>query len=329
MGKRAWVLLGCVAGCTTLNPEFDGADATSSDDTWGSGTRGSTSSATNGSTSTATTTTATTTTGTTTTSAGTTTTGTSTGTTAGDDDDDDGSTGPAETSSSSAAESSAGSSSETGSDGSGSSSESSGESTTGCTPRRWYLDGDEDGFGGAFAEESCERPTSGSGPYVRRGGDCDDEDDAVHPAATEVCANEVDDDCSGAPDDALECSRCEPLDEEQLWLCEEHSWDEASPLCGRFSGRLAVTDTEAREQTVVEALEAAGVDAVWIGLSRGGAQPFRWLTGAVPQDYVNWLGPEPDPGPRLCVTLAAGDERWGWVAEPCGASRLALCERVP
>ena len=49
----------------------------------------------------------------------------------------------------------------------------------------WFLDYDGDGFGDdAFAENDCEQPTT---LYVTQGGDCDDLDPAVHPAATELC----------------------------------------------------------------------------------------------------------------------------------------------
>jgi len=71
-----------------------------------------------------------------------------------------------------------------------------------CLPTTWWLDGDGDGYGdpGTSVE-------SGSAPsgYVANGEDCDDLDEAVNPAAMEVC-NGVDDDCNGADDDGLPLS---------------------------------------------------------------------------------------------------------------------------
>lgn len=53
------------------------------------------------------------------------------------------------------------------------------------------IDGDGDGYAGIGAEaESCDHPALG--------GDCEDADAAVHPAASEVCGNGLDDDCDGA-----------------------------------------------------------------------------------------------------------------------------------
>lgn len=67
----------------------------------------------------------------------------------------------------------------------------------------WYRDRDDDGFGDAQEmEESCLRPEG----FVDNALDCDDEVDALSPAAAEVC-NGIDDNCSGIGDDGpgMEC----------------------------------------------------------------------------------------------------------------------------
>jgi len=58
----------------------------------------------------------------------------------------------------------------------------------------WYWDDDSDEFGGE-AFMACELPIGAT----HIGGDCDDDDDAVHPDASEVC-NGWDDDCDGDVD---------------------------------------------------------------------------------------------------------------------------------
>ena len=62
----------------------------------------------------------------------------------------------------------------------------------------WYPDADRDGWGDAGAAlPSCEDP---GGRFVLEGGDCDDADPAVNPAASEICGNGVDDDCDADRD---------------------------------------------------------------------------------------------------------------------------------
>ncbi|MBK7965339.1 MAG: HYR domain-containing protein [Bacteroidetes bacterium] len=62
----------------------------------------------------------------------------------------------------------------------------------------YYVDADGDGFGAGVATSSC-NPIVGS---VLVDGDCDDNNAAVNPGATEVC-NGIDDDCNGLSDDGL------------------------------------------------------------------------------------------------------------------------------
>jgi len=65
------------------------------------------------------------------------------------------------------------------------------DASTGLT---WFFDGDGDGYG-ATAVQACLQPAG----TVAVGGDCEDGDAAVNPAATEVC-NGIDDDCDGTVD---------------------------------------------------------------------------------------------------------------------------------
>jgi hypothetical protein len=65
-------------------------------------------------------------------------------------------------------------------------------------PVPWYLDSDRDGWGLDGSEVVTCAPPDGT---VGRGGDCDDGDAGVNPAAQETCSG-VDDDCDGAVDAA-------------------------------------------------------------------------------------------------------------------------------
>ncbi|HWL93178.1 MAG TPA: choice-of-anchor D domain-containing protein [Phycisphaerae bacterium] len=58
----------------------------------------------------------------------------------------------------------------------------------------WYDDDDGDGFGDPNDEEEvCNQPSG----HVDNNNDCDDTRQSVHPDATEICGNGLDDDCSG------------------------------------------------------------------------------------------------------------------------------------
>lgn len=62
----------------------------------------------------------------------------------------------------------------------------------------WYSDADGDGFGDvADPSFTCDVPTDGT----LDSSDCDDTDAAVNPDATELCGDEIDNDCNGTTDD--------------------------------------------------------------------------------------------------------------------------------
>ena len=66
----------------------------------------------------------------------------------------------------------------------------------------WFADVDEDGYGDATSTmASCTDPSTSTDIYVDNLRDCDDEDDTISPAATEVCDG-IDNDCDGVADGA-------------------------------------------------------------------------------------------------------------------------------
>lgn len=328
-----WVLLGVGlwAGCSTLNPEFDGAEGEGGStsplgttgwlepttDGGGGSTRGSATMGTTGSSSSTTTSTG----GETTESSGTTAEETSgTGGTLGSSESTE-STGSASSATDEASESTAGSSESSGSSSEGETTMES--SSTGCDADAWYLDRDEDGWGGEFVQVSCEVPSSGPGPYARQEGDCNDDDPGIYPGALEICGDEIDQDCEGGADDDPDCEACEPLTEDVL-LCDARSWDASAQLCGRFEGRLAVAASEDQEEDLGALLEDAGVEQAWIGLSRGALGDFLWADGGL-LDYENWLVPV-EGTERQCASLSLAGNVLGWLAQSCAEPLPALCE---
>lgn len=72
-----------------------------------------------------------------------------------------------------------------------------GEIDEGFTKTTWYYDGDHDGYGtNSTTILSCQQPVN----YVAQGGDCNDNNAAVNPGATEVCDN-IDNNCNGQTDE--------------------------------------------------------------------------------------------------------------------------------
>lgn len=62
----------------------------------------------------------------------------------------------------------------------------------------WYIDADDDGYGDdAVSTVACEAPTG----FVDEAGDCDDDDEGVHPGVDERC-DDRDEDCDGVADDS-------------------------------------------------------------------------------------------------------------------------------
>jgi hypothetical protein len=69
----------------------------------------------------------------------------------------------------------------------------------GLTFVTYYADVDGDTYGNTASSVTCNGAPVG---YVAVAGDCDDNNAAVNPGATEVC-NSIDDDCDGSTDEGL------------------------------------------------------------------------------------------------------------------------------
>ncbi len=65
----------------------------------------------------------------------------------------------------------------------------------GQTLTTWHFDGDGDGYGdAATTQDACQAPPT----YVADGSDCDDGNALIHPGATEINGDGIDQDCNGA-----------------------------------------------------------------------------------------------------------------------------------
>jgi PKD repeat protein len=73
----------------------------------------------------------------------------------------------------------------------------------------WYYDADSDGFGGSTTLYTCVAPNG----FVNVGGDCADNNNAIHPNAVEQC-NGLDDNCNGTIDEGYD------LDNDGFTTCQ-------------------------------------------------------------------------------------------------------------
>jgi parallel beta-helix repeat protein len=67
----------------------------------------------------------------------------------------------------------------------------------------WYKDVDGDDYSDGSTLTQCEQPTNYylAAELTATSGDCNDGEDTIYPGATEVCDNDIDEDCNGYVDD--------------------------------------------------------------------------------------------------------------------------------
>ena len=58
----------------------------------------------------------------------------------------------------------------------------------------WYQDSDADNYGSSTSTVACNQPSG----YAPSGGDCNDGNGGINPAAAEICVNGTDEDCDGS-----------------------------------------------------------------------------------------------------------------------------------
>ncbi len=130
----------------------------------------------------------------------------------------------------------------------------------------WYADADSDGYGDdSSAEVECSAPSG----YISTGGDCDDSDSGVNPAATEACDGD-DNDCDGSTDESGATG-------ESTWYADTDSdgYGNASATtsaCDLPSGYVAdATDCDDESASTnpagTEVCDAAGADEDCDGLA--------------------------------------------------------------
>ncbi len=196
-----------------------------------------------------------------------------------------------------------------------------------------YHDADGDGYGD---DDSVATGCAG-GLWSSTGGDCDDEDATVNPAATEIC-NAHDDDCDGTADSASVC----PCDV-QHWPDTEHpylycttatDWTSAQNSCDSY-GYALVTFDSADEGLWVESVVYSYTDNYWwVGHTDAASEgSWVWADGS-PVTYTNWSSGEPNNSHgRECYDSSEEDcamIKWSgasWNDYPCECTKpYYVCE---
>ena len=163
--------------------------------------------------------------------------------------------------------------------------------------------------------------------------DCDDNNKAVHPGATEVCDLD-DDNCDGVWDNDPKCPQCvtkklpAPLVGNAAFCFGARDWPAAEADCVKQKGHLiSVHSQSLQDFLTTEALAIQGNDW-WIGLNDLQAEgKFVW-SDATKLDYTHWNGGEPNnAGEEDCANITAG-AGGQWNDLGCGSPQPYIC-RLP
>jgi len=155
--------------------------------------------------------------------------------------DEDPGSDPGQTSSSGTPAKDAGTKKDSG----GTSSSGGSSGTSGCTTKKWYKDGDGDGYGLASSStDSCTQPSG----YVADKTDCDDTKSSVKPGATEYC-DAVDENCDGNVNGSTtEAAAC-------------------TAAAGSYSGTFTIYTAEKLGSTIINQMSCSGTFAGSVNLS--------------------------------------------------------------
>ncbi len=172
------------------------------------------------------------------------------------------------------------------------------------------VDADEDGAGGC-------------------GVDCDDEDPERHPAATDVCGDGINQNCSGSADDQ-DCT-CTAVwrGERRYLLCPAGiTFEEARTLCQAEDMDLAIVDDAEENTWLWQVATQRRSQRWWIGVSDLVTEGhYRWWDGTKPRFHA-WSRGEPNDSGRRedCGHFWDGSPTWNDI--PCDARQGTICEET-
>lgn len=167
------------------------------------------------------------------------------------------------------------------------------------------------------------------GDGVRCAADCAPDDPAIYGGARDICANGIDEDCNGVPDDASNCPNCVPLQRSaaQYFVCARlANYAAGEAICASLGAHPVKIDSQAENDWLHRAARGVSAQDFWIGLTdREDEGTFVWYDGSTDEAYSNWGGGEPnDFGSGEDCTHFRGDRLWN--DANCEGRRGIICE---
>ncbi|MBM76297.1 MAG: hypothetical protein CMK59_12910, partial [Proteobacteria bacterium] len=193
-----------------------------------------------------------------------------------------------------------------------------------------YLDYDDDGYGGGALESSCEDI------YFADNEDCDDENAAVNPSATEECDG-IDNNCNGDIDTNALCKaeisacRLRRLDGSSYLFCRQNqTWSVAKGECASLGYYLASVDDATEDEWIDDKIDGFNESAQWwIGYNDLTVEGY-WDWDGPYSTYTNWAAGEPNNANSNedCALLNTSSDGT-WSDADCQTSTFFVCEANP
>ena len=144
--------------------------------------------------------------------------------------------------------------------------------------------------------------------------DCRPDDPLSYPGAPEICSDGIDQDCSGVPDDALECPDCieTPILGATYWICPTpRDYEGAQAHCAAQGARMVKIDSREENDAVYAAAQAVREQDYWLGMDdRDEEGTFLWADGS-PVEFERWHAGEPnDWGEGEDCAAFWSDDHW-------------------
>ncbi len=159
------------------------------------------------------------------------------------------------------------------------------------------------------------------------GVDCDDADPDLHPGATDVCGDAIDQDCSGAADDRdCACTTVFRDGHRYLFCPGRGTFDEARAACQAEGADLVIIDDADENLMLWRTAIQRQPQRWWIGVSDTVAEgQYRWWDGTKPRFHA-WSRGEPNDAGRREDCGHFWQDRPAWNDIPCSARHGAICE---